>query len=209
MHTLFSALLLTAIISLPTSAMEQPRSNPISNQQAMRIIGAFCLLHEQSKISIQIPGRTTIHDMLVPAKSYTVRELRDWIKQEWLNNALWLAVANNKPIMEIAALIATGAQANHRYNYTKDRHPAVTALHKAAGDHNVPIVRLLLQHGSAVNQKNSLDQTPLDLAINGYKDAKKYCGYRSSSIAQCREVIALLQAHGAQHNQKDFDAIIL
>ncbi len=216
MHALFSTLLLTALITLPTSAMEEPpRQSPINNQQAMKIIDSFLRYNDIQiqkncfRRSFRITNNMTIRNIRIPAKTYTLRELHNWFKQEWLNNALWYSVASNKSIQKIAALIKAGANINHRYN-TTDGFDGETALHRAAAIANISIIHLLLRYSAAVNQKNKRGSTPLDWVIMRYHDIKQYCSIDTiEKQAQCREVIALLQQHGAQHNQKDFDAIIL
>lgn len=96
-----------------------------------------------------------------------------------------------------------------------------TALHQAAANGNVQVIRTLIAHGAQVNAKNSSGETPLHLAARfGHVDAVQYLLYSGANLHQKTNytkatalmaaaemghasVIRMLMAAGANKNEKD------
>ena len=96
-----------------------------------------------------------------------------------------------------------------------------TALHQAAANGNVTMIRTLIAHGAKVNAKNSSGETPLHLAARfGHIDAVRYLIYSGATInektiytkatplmaaaeAGHAPIIRALMASGANKNEKD------
>jgi len=158
--------------------------------------------------TMRIHEKVIMHNMLVPVGIYTKTSLEEWIKQERLNNAFWLAVAQNAPIKTIATLIAAGADSNHIYNNIGYKANGEAPLHMAAKKHNVALVTALLQLGANADQKDTAGNSPLDWAIMFRKFNRRY--YNNTQIAkQYQKIIRLLTMRGAHDQHQKHSSIFL
>jgi len=167
----------------PNQETSSPIPIPTRQQQTRRKIVPYC------------HNTIIAHRMIIPISIYIQGILPNWIKQEKLNNELWLAVAHNRPTQEIAALIASGANVNHTYNDTEEQTNGEPPLYVATNNNNVEIVTLLLQAGAHVNQQTIHGRTALEIALfnirTGVTATKK--SLQIEDIEALKEIISLLK----------------
>jgi ankyrin repeat protein len=156
--------------------------------------------------TITIYGKTILHTMLLPAGIYTNRSLQEWVKQEELNNTLWLAVTHNQPAKTIVKLIAMGANIHHTYNNRAYQADGVTPLHIAAGNHNVALVTALLQLGANADQKDTAGNSPLDWVII-FREFNRQRYSNEQITEQYQKIIRLLIMCEAQDQSQKYLSI--
>lgn len=191
---MFSLLFISLIRTLSIMAMTQ---QPVAEQPVDRIT---------NQETITIYEKTILHTMLLPAGIYTNRSLQEWVKQEELNNTLWLAVAHNQPAKTIVKLIAMGANIHHIYNNRVYKARGETPLHVAAGNHNVALVTALLQLGANADQKDTVGNSPLDWAII-FREFNRQYHNNDQTTEQYQKIIRLLTMCGAQDQSQKYLSI--